>query len=128
MTNADWTDHRVEQTVGNLLRIGVVLSTAIILVGAALYLLRHGDEKADHFVFHDEPIELCHPVGIVREACRLSGRGVIQLGLLVLIATPVFRVVFSVYAFWRQRDWAYVGITLFVLAVLTFGLLSGRAG
>ena len=46
------------------------------------------------------------------------GRALIQLGLLLLIATPVARVAFSVFAFERQRDWTYVGITLFVLAVL----------
>jgi uncharacterized membrane protein len=128
MTHPDWTDHRVEQTVGNLLRIGVLVSTAIVLTGGAIYLLRHSGERADHFTFHGEPIELCHPVGIVREAWSLTGRGVIQLGLLVLIATPVFRVVFSAYAFWRQRDRAYIAITLIVLAVLAFGLLSGRGG
>jgi uncharacterized membrane protein len=128
MTNADWPDHRVEQMVGNLLRIGVLVSTAIVLVGGAIHLLRHAGEAADHFAFHGEPIELCHPASIVREAGSLSGRGVIQVGLLVLIATPVFRVVFSAYAFWRQRDRAYVVITLIVLAVLTFGLLSGRGG
>jgi uncharacterized membrane protein len=127
MTDA-WSDYRVEQTVGNLLRIGVLLSTAIVLVGGAIYLVRHGGEQADHFAFHSEPSELRDPAGIVREAWSLSGRGVIQLGLLVLIGTPIFRVIFSAYAFWRQRDRAYVVITLIVLAVLMFGLLSGRGG
>jgi uncharacterized membrane protein len=53
-----------------------------------------------------------------------SGRGWIQLGLLLLIATPVARVAFSVYAFARQRDFLYVGVTLIVLTVLLFGLFS----
>ena len=44
--SGDWSDHRVEQTVGNLLRIGVLLSTAIVLVGGAVYLFRHADERA----------------------------------------------------------------------------------
>jgi uncharacterized membrane protein len=128
MSDSNWSDHRVEQTVGNLLRIGVLLSTAIVLVGGAIFLQRHANERSDHSVFGGEPGVLCDPVGIVREAWSLSGRGVIQLGLLVLIATPVFRVVFSAYAFWRQRDRVYVVITLIVLAVLMFGLLSGRGG
>ena len=128
MTDSRWSDHRVEQTVGNLLRIGVLVSTAIVLVGGGIHLQRHANERSDHFDFHGEPSALRHPAGIVREAWSLSGRGVIQFGLLVLIATPVFRVVFSAYAFWRQRDRVYVVITLIVLAVLTFGLLSGRGG
>jgi uncharacterized membrane protein len=49
-----------------------------------------------------------------------------QLGLFLLIATPVARVVFSLLAFAIQRDHLYVGITLVVLAVLTFSLTGGQ--
>jgi uncharacterized membrane protein len=54
----------------------------------------------------------------------LHSRGLIQLGLLLLIATPVARVAFSVLAFAEQRDWLYVSITLVVLAVLVYSLAS----
>ena len=50
-------------------------------------------------------------------------RGIIQFGLVLLIATPVARVAFSVAAFALQRDNTYVAITLIVLAVLLFSLL-----
>ena len=63
----------------------------------------------------------------MNERCALKGRGS-QLGILVLIATPVFRVLLSAFAFWMQRDWIYVAITLVVLAVLAFSLLSGHTG
>ena len=53
---------------------------------------------------------------------HLGGRGIIQLGLLLLIATPVARVVFSVIGFVRQRDFVYVVLTLIVLAVLLYSL------
>ena len=53
------------------------------------------------------------------------GRGLIQLGLLLLIATPIARVVFSVAGFARQRDWLYVAITLIVLTLLGYSLLAG---
>jgi uncharacterized membrane protein len=64
-------------------------------------------------------------VEIVQQASDLRGRGLIQLGLLLLIATPVARVIFSVFAFARQRDATYVLITLIVLAVLVYSLFSG---
>ena len=53
-------------------------------------------------------------------------RGLIQFGLLLLIAVPVARVAFSVVAFALQRDRTYVVVTLIVLAVLLYGLT--RAG
>jgi uncharacterized membrane protein len=65
-----------------------------------------------------------HPVGIVATALAPSGRGVIQLGLL-LIATPVARVVFPAVAFARQRDLTYVLLTLVVLGVLAWSLFAG---
>jgi uncharacterized membrane protein len=49
----------------------------------------------------------------------------VQLGVLLLIATPVARVAFSALAFARQRDYTYVALTLFVLAVLLCSLFVG---
>jgi uncharacterized membrane protein len=120
-----WTDEQVERVIGNLLRFGVVAAAVVVFAGGIVYLLHHGKEVADHRVFHGEPQELRTLPGILHEAAALHGRGLIQLGLLLLIATPVARVVFSVFAFARQRDWTYVAITLVVLAVLIYSLQSG---
>jgi uncharacterized membrane protein len=54
----------------------------------------------------------------------LSGRGLVQFGLLFLIATPIARVVFSIVGFMRQRDWLYVGVTAAVLALLAYSLFA----
>jgi uncharacterized membrane protein len=111
--------------MGNLLRLGVVMAAVVVFAGGLVYLVHHGAERADHRVFHGEPQELRALPGIVAEAASFHGRGLIQPGLLLLIATPVARVVFSVFAFARQRDWTYVSITLVVLAVLVYSLQSG---
>ena len=58
---------------------------------------------------------------------QLEARAVIQLGLGLLIATPVARVVFSLFAFIRQRDAMYVVITSIALTVLLLGLFSARS-
>jgi len=60
----------------------------------------------------------------MRSAATFHGRGVIQLGILFLIATPVARVAFSGVAFALERDWLYVGIASAVLAVLMYSLLG----
>lgn len=117
-----WTDERVEQFIGNLLRFGVLTAALVTAVGGVVFLVRHGGEFSDHRAFHGEPDDLRTVSGIVAGTFTGSSRGLIQLGLLLLIATPVARVVFSVFAFQRQRDYAYVLATLIVLAVLVFSI------
>lgn len=119
------SEHRVERTIGQLLRAGLVLAAGLVIAGAALYLARHGTEIPDYRVFRGEPADLRGVGGIVGEALALRGRGLIQLGMLVLLATPVARVAFSVAAFALERDRLYVGVTCFVLAVLLYSILDG---
>ena len=113
--------------MATLLRAGVLLAAGVVVAGGALYLWRHGQEHPSYATFHGIPDELKHPVPIWNGTLGGHGRALIQLGLLLLIATPVARVVFSVYAFGRQRDWTYVVVTLIVLAVLLFSLFFGYA-
>jgi uncharacterized membrane protein len=118
-----WTDEQVEQVIATLLRFGVMASATLVLMGGLVYLARHGNEAPQNHVFVGEPVEFESIAGIVRLALQGRGRGIIQLGLLLLIATPVARVIFSVYAFARQHDWTYVVVTLLVLAILLYSLV-----
>jgi uncharacterized membrane protein len=120
-----WTDQQVEQFLGNLLRIGVLLAAAVVLLGGIVYLVHEGAATPDYERFHGEPPPLRTVGGVVAEARTLDGKGVIQLGLLLLIAVPVARVAFSVLAFALQRDRVYVLVTLLVLGVLLFSLFGG---
>jgi uncharacterized membrane protein len=121
-----WDDEKIENLVGNLLRAGVLSAAVIVLIGAAVFLARNGFSTPDYKVFHGEASELRSVPGIVAEARAFRGRGIIQLGLLVLIATPIARVAFSAIAFALQKDRLYVFITCLVLAILVFSL-SGHA-
>jgi uncharacterized membrane protein len=120
------TDEQVEQILGNLLRAGVLLSALVVLAGGIVFLLRHGGAIPNWSTFQlkrtdglRSPTEICHSAG------QLGGRGLIQLGLLLLIGTPIARVIFSVFAFFRERDYIYVVFTLIVLGLLLFSLFSG---
>jgi uncharacterized membrane protein len=62
--------------------------------------------------------------GIVERSFHFSGRGIIQLGLLFLIATPVARVAFAIYGFAAEGDRLYVGFTIIVLVVLLYSLVG----
>jgi uncharacterized membrane protein len=79
-------------------------------------------------VFAGQPAELRSVRSVVAGALALRGQWVIQLGLLVLIATPIARVAFALLAFARQRDGIYVAVSALVLAVLLFSLFGGVGG
>ena len=115
-------DRRIDEIIGTLLRSGVILSAAVVLIGGVLYLAQHGSLPAHYATFQGEPSGLRHISAIFRDAFALDARGIIQLGLLLLIATPVARVIFTVFAFAYERDWTYVVVTLIVLSLLLYSL------
>ncbi len=108
----------MQRAVGNLLRVGVLLAAAVVLAGAALYLAHQGGAVADYSVFRGEPASLRSIAAILRSPLARSGRGVIQFGLLILVATPVARVAFTAVAFAVERDRTYVLVALLVLSLL----------
>lgn len=123
-----WNDHRIEIILGNLLRAGVLISAAIVVLGACIYLSRHAHEPADYRVFRGEPSEFRTIPGVMQSVVNDRGRGWIQLGLLLLIATPIARVAFSIVGFAMEHDRMYVVFTLIVLAVLLYSLLGSGIG
>ena len=123
--DSKWSDDKIENIMGNLLRIGVVVSAIVVLIGGVFYLINHGVEYPHYSVFQGEPSDLRTILGIIWFIYEGKARGIIQLGLILLIATPIARVVFSVFAFVLKRDYMYVLITLIVLSVLFYSLLYG---
>jgi uncharacterized membrane protein len=122
------TDQKIDEVMGLVLRTGVILAAVIVLAGGVIYLTRHPGPARDYRVFAGEA-EIYRTVsGIARDAAALDGRGFIQLGLLVLIATPIARVGFSLLAFLWQRDWTYVVVTAIVLGLLIYSLLGEHRG
>lgn len=121
-----WTDQRLEIIIGNLLRAGVLLSAAVVALGGIIFLVRHGGEIPQLHTFRSEPAHLCSVTGVVLNAFTPYGRNIIQFGLILLIATPVVRVAFSIIAFALERDRMYVFFTLIVLSILIFSLAGGH--
>lgn len=119
-----WTDQRIENVLGNLLRAGVLLSALVVSIGGAVYLWRHGHSPVEFGVFRGEPADLRDVRGIIAESVAWHGRGIIQLGLLLLIATPIARVAFSIFGFAQERDRMYVVFTVIVFSILLFSLLG----
>jgi uncharacterized membrane protein len=124
--NEAWDDRRLDRLIGGILRGGVLLSAAVVLVGAIIYLIRHGAALPAYHIFRGEPSDLRSVSGIIARSLSGHGRGFIQLGILLLIATPVARVAFSVLGFALERDRKYVVLTLIVLGVLLYSLAGAK--
>jgi len=122
------TDVEIEEIVGNLLRTGVSISAAVVLIGAGIYLAHHWSEPTHYRIFRGEPSDFRNVGAILHSAFTGHGRGFIQLGLVLLIATPVARVAFAIWGFAAERDRMYTTFTVIVLVILLYSLLgSGSA-
>ncbi|BAZ88112.1 DUF1634 domain-containing protein [Dolichospermum compactum] len=118
------SEKQLEYLLSNLLMYGVLIASSIVLFGGILYLIHHGSEPAEYQIFIGTPSEFHSPIGVVNAVFAGSRRGIIQLGLLILIAIPILRVIISFCTFLLQRNFIYVVITSLVLASLTYSLVG----
>jgi uncharacterized membrane protein len=121
-----WTDHQVDMVIGRLLQVGVLIAAVVTLVGGVLYLRAHGTTVADYHVFRGVPDGLTSLSGIAHGVLAGRRAALVQLGLVLLILTPMARVALTLGAFVVQRDRLYVLLTAIVLAVLVYGLFWAR--
>lgn len=118
------SDERIERVISILLRTGLIIASLLVLAGGAYYLYQHGGELPQYSYFRGEPAEMKSLKGVANAALNFESRGIIQLGLLLLIFTPISRVIFSAIAFLARKDYLYAGVSIFVLAVLIFNLFK----
>jgi uncharacterized membrane protein len=118
-----WSDQKMEVAMGNLLRAGVLIAAAVVCIGGVLYLNQTRGPRPDYATFHGVAAEFRSPSAIVKQLPSGNSSAIIQFGLLLLIATPIARVVFAAFAFFAEKDWLYVVVSLAVLVVLMYSLL-----
>ncbi len=117
-------DHRLEQLLGRVLQAGVLVSAAVVALGGILFLPTHAHWIPSFSVFAGARGELRSVPGIVREVFGLQADALVQLGFVLLIATPLLRVVFSLFGFVQRKDWFYTVVSLIVTGVLVAGLFG----
>lgn len=119
-----WDDTRLEKIVAWLLIAGVALSALVVLVGAAGFLWNHAWERPDYHVFHGVPRQYRGVRGVLGALGSSDWRAVIQLGLILLILTPIARVAFSLAGFVLEGDRTYAVLTAIVLAILMYSFIA----
>lgn len=119
-------EHAMEVRLSKLLTLGTTISAVVVLMGIAMYLWRHSGDRLDFTKFRLHTDELNAPTSILSKAFALDAPAIMQLGVLLLVLTPVARVAFTLIAFLIRRDWMYVAIATIVLVVLSLGLVGIR--
>ncbi len=118
----------MQVVIGWVLRAGVFISMAVVFIGGVIYLTRHGQSIANYHKFVGVPDFIQSPRGIINGIINLRGRAIIQAGIVLLIATPVVRVLFSAVGFILEKDHLYTAITFIVLLIIIISAFSGHAG
>ena len=126
-----WNEEYVEQYIGKLLRYGVILACTITSFGGIIYIIQSKGKMPDYSSVPsgEEFSGVAHylrEIGtILPRVLDFDGAAIIQLGVLVLIATPIIRVAFSAVSFLIEKDYMYVAITLIVLAIILANMILG---
>ena len=118
-------DRDIQVVLSSLLRVGVIVSMTVVFLGGVLYLAGQESSLVDYREFRPSAPGSYSIVSVFSGVLSLEGSSVIQLGILLLIFTPVLRVVFSVFSFVIEHDYLYVSIGLLVLTVILVSLSSG---
>ena len=121
-------DKDMQVVIGWVLRAGVFLSMTVVFLGGVIYLYRHGHTIANYHEFKGIPSFVSSLRGIINGVLNFRGRAIIQSGIILLIATPVIRVIFSAIGFILEKDYLYTGITFIVLLIILISAISGQAG
>ena len=111
--------NKAELFVSYALRIGVLLSATVITMGLLRFFITGESGDIGHFY-------PTHIRDIIAGAVAFKPFGVIMLGLVLLILTPVLRVGISLLVFITEKDWLYVGITAIVFLILISSLFFGK--
>lgn len=121
-------DTDMQAVIGWILRIGVFVSMSVVVAGGILYLIRHGHSTPEFGSFHSVPHFISTPEGVFEGVLNGRGQAIIQLGIIILIITPVLRVAFAVVGFALEKDRLYTFISLLVLTIIVVSMLTGRIG
>ena len=121
-------DTDIQAIIGLVLRWGTIISISIVFFGGIFFMYRHGHSIPDYKTFKGIPPFLQHFDGLISGALNIKGQAIIQLGVILLIATPIIRVLFSTIGFALEKDYLYVCISLLVLLIIFSSMMSGRVG
>lgn len=123
--NPEEQDVGLSDAISKVLRYGVVLSSLVLAAGLALMLLAPppgAPESLQGTISADFGGPTLSPTTLLSGLAMGNPISLLQLGTVILFATPIVRVVASMLLFLREKDMMYVGITTLVLVMLLLAI------
>lgn len=122
-------DKDIEYIMGTLLRVGVIVAAAVASLGGIMYLVQHGGNlQPSYAVFKSVPTKYTTIGGVLQGIKTGDSLSIMQLGVLLLIATPLARILFSIVSFIKEKDYLYVFISTIVIMIILFSIFNGIGG
>jgi Predicted membrane protein len=122
-----FTDVDLNRSVGNLLRLGVILSVTTSLIGF-IKLFLEGFKMPKDYSFLNMGTSSEKVWGqFWNSLCKGEGMAIIQLGILLLIFTPLMRIIFALIGYLKEKDYTYVIISSIVLVIMIISFVTGYA-
>ncbi|SDI71713.1 DUF1634 domain-containing protein [Chryseobacterium taeanense] len=123
----NFTDIDLNRSVGNLLRLGVILSVITSLIGF-IKLFTEGFKMPKKYTSLNMGSSSEKIWGQFWDSlCKGEGMAIIQLGILLLIFTPLMRIIFALIGYSKEKDYVYVVISSIVLAIMAVSFFTGYA-
>jgi uncharacterized membrane protein len=111
---------KIDLMLSYVLRIGLAITFLTTLYGGMVLFWQNGSSLVEYQKFIGEPNDLKKPGAIIASAIQGEGIAIIQLGILLMIATPASRVLMCAIAFVFMNDYLYASLSTFVLIVLLY--------
>ena len=119
-------DEQVEALIGQVLRIGTMLSCGITFIGLCIFMVHNARAIPHYHIFLSSMGQFYGPAMLMHHVMQGQATALLELGILLLIATPVARVAFLVGAFALERDRMYVGVSGLVLLILLYSIFFSQ--
>jgi uncharacterized membrane protein len=116
------SENQIQTWLGNVLKVGIMVSLMLILIGAVFFLIQHGGESFENNIF----ITTNYDIDILKiwESKEFfSAIGMIELGLLVLVLVQVLRVGLLCYYYTMIHDKWFMLFSFFIMSVILYSLI-----
>ncbi len=108
----------VESVIVKILAIGIYLSSAFFVAGLFLLFIRHEQVETTHFYFDSLP-------AFWNDILKLEAKPYLYTGTIILILTPISRVLFSIIQFWKLKEKKFAVITMIVAFIIVLSIAMG---